>query len=112
MDHASLSWLQNLKKPEGRLACWALKLQPYNFTIVHCPSNTHQNADGLSQLPTIAHLLPEADRLYNLLLDLLCLNEEIPEVQAITKKLNTDTAVEDGTLYKLVDGDRKLFAHP
>ena len=111
-DHASLSWLQNLKEPEGRLACWALKLQPYNFTIVHCPSNTHQNADGLSQSPTIAHLLPEADRLYNLLLDPVCFNEESPEVQAITKKLSNDTTVEDGTLYKLVDGDRKLFARP
>ena len=39
-DHASPSWLQNLKEPEGRLARWALKLQPYNFTIVHCPGNT------------------------------------------------------------------------
>ena len=63
MDHASLSWLQNLKEPEGRLARWALKLQTYNFTIVHCPGNTKQNADGLSQLPTIAHLFPEADPL-------------------------------------------------
>ena len=34
-DHASLSWLQNLKEPEGRLAQWALKLQPINFTITH-----------------------------------------------------------------------------
>ena len=111
-DHASLSWLQSLKEPEGRLACWVLKLQPYNFTIVHCPGNTHQNADGLSRLPTIAHLSPEADRLYNLLLDPVCLNEEIPEVQAIIKKLSTDTTVEDRTLYKLVDGERKLFAQP
>ena len=111
-DHASLSWLQNLKEPEGRLARWALKLQPYNLTIVHCPGNTHQNADGLYQLPTIAHLLPEANRLYNLLLDPVCLNEESPEVQAIIKKLCTNTTVEDRTLYKLVDGDRKKFERP
>ena len=46
--HASLIWLLNLKEPEGLLARWALKLQAYNFEILHCPSTLHQNVDGLS----------------------------------------------------------------
>ena len=41
-DHASLRWLHNLKEPEGRLACWALKLQAYDYSILHRPGNKHQ----------------------------------------------------------------------
>lgn len=34
-DHASLIWLQNLKNPNGRLGRWILRLQQYNFKLVH-----------------------------------------------------------------------------
>ena len=40
-NHASLRWLHNLKEPEGLLACWALKLQAYDYRILHCPGNKH-----------------------------------------------------------------------
>lgn len=34
-DLYSLVWLQNLKEPTGRLARWAVRLEQFDFTIIH-----------------------------------------------------------------------------
>lgn len=36
IDHKSFLWLHNLKEPQGRLAQWALRLQAFEFKIIHC----------------------------------------------------------------------------
>ena len=47
-DHQSLTRLQGLKEPKGRLARWILALQEYEFEIKHRPGRQHSNADILS----------------------------------------------------------------
>lgn len=48
-DHYSLLWLHNLKDPQGRLARWALRLQPYSFDLIHRKGKEHVVPDILSR---------------------------------------------------------------
>lgn len=48
-DHHSLVWLQNLKDPTGRLARWSVRLQQYDFKIVHRAGKDHVVPDTLSR---------------------------------------------------------------
>lgn len=48
-DHASLQWLRNIKDPTGRLCRWALRLQPYDFEIVHRKGSQMVVADAFSR---------------------------------------------------------------
>lgn len=48
-DHASLLWLHRLKNPSGRLARWALRMQGYNFSILHRKGKSHNVPDALSR---------------------------------------------------------------
>ena len=49
-DHASLKWLMSQKDLSGRLARWSLKLQSYDFTIVHQKGKDNIVADTLSRI--------------------------------------------------------------
>lgn len=48
-DHHSLIWLNNLRNPQGRLGRWALRLQQYNFQIIHRPGKFNIIPDFLSR---------------------------------------------------------------
>lgn len=50
-DHASLLWLHNLKEPCGRLGRWSVRLQQYDFTIIHRKGKEHEAPDALSREP-------------------------------------------------------------
>lgn len=49
-DHASLLWLKNQKEPTSRLARWSLRLQAYDFDILHRKGSLHVVPDALSRL--------------------------------------------------------------
>lgn len=92
-DHASLQWLQNLKDPSGRLGRWALRLQPYNFTLIHRPGRLMTVADALSRAVESLDILGFAqsdDKWYNRL------------KQAVVKDPDkyAQYKVEDDLLYK------------
>lgn len=112
-DHASLQWLKTLKDPEGRLARWAIKLQAFDYEIKHRAGSTHQNADCLSRLPTIALVSPRADELYDkLLLDSSLWGEEPSEVLSALKRFSKDTKVMKGQLFKLIDNKWLPYIRP
>jgi hypothetical protein len=48
-DHQPLRWLMTVKSPTGRLARWALQLQPYNLSIEYTPARANALADMLSR---------------------------------------------------------------
>ena len=64
-DHNPLRWLQSVKDSCDRLLRWSLKLQEYDFTVVHRPGKAHRNADVVSRIKhkSIAALQPDASQL-------------------------------------------------
>ena len=53
-DNQPRKWLQSLRKPSGRIARWIIKLQEYDYEIIHPPGSTNRVADALSRIPTNA----------------------------------------------------------
>lgn len=70
-DHYSLLWLSKLENPSGRLARWSVRLQQYDFEIIHRKGKEHLVPDALSRsvpLLNTVTITPEApckDRWYN-----------------------------------------------
>lgn len=48
-DQHSLIWLHNLREPTGRLARWAVRLQQFDFEIIHRKGKDHVVPDLLSR---------------------------------------------------------------
>lgn len=53
-DHASLIWLNKLKDPTGRLARWAVCLQPFYYTIIYRKNKENVVPDSLTRSAPIA----------------------------------------------------------
>lgn len=48
-DHYSLKWLNSIKDPVGRIARWAVRLQQYDFEIIHRKGKDNVVPDTLSR---------------------------------------------------------------
>ena len=49
-DHRALTFLNSAQHGNGRLARWAMKLQPFSFEIRYRPGSKNSNADAFSRL--------------------------------------------------------------
>ncbi len=50
-NHQPIKWVMTNDKLTGKLACWALILQEYEFKVIHRLGITHQNAHTMSRKP-------------------------------------------------------------
>lgn len=97
-DHAALLWLQNLKDPTGRLARWALRLQAYDFTIIHKKGKDHVVPDALSrsvEMVVVTNFKKTTDSWYTNLISKINENPQLID----------DFEIKNGLLYKRVKVD-------
>jgi len=49
-DHRPLIWLDGLKEPNAKLMRWKIKLQEFDYKIIHKKGKANTNADALSRI--------------------------------------------------------------
>lgn len=106
-DHSAIKWLLSLKDSTSRLTRWALKLQQYNYTVVHKPGKKHLNADALSRavLKLNQEVLPVMD------LDAIRQEQRIDEECQKLKSHKTYKTSPQGIIY-YQQGQDKLILVP
>lgn len=97
-DHSALQWLSKMRDPHGRLARWAMKLQQFDFDIVHRPGKSNVVADSLSRGINDSNININ-------LIEILEKDKDEGYKDMVNKALqgeNKDLVVTEGKLYKRV----------
>uniref|UniRef100_H3AST2 Gypsy retrotransposon integrase-like protein 1 n=1 Tax=Latimeria chalumnae TaxID=7897 RepID=H3AST2_LATCH len=97
-DHNSLRWLMNRPDPTGRLARWCLRLQEFDFSVIHKPGCHNQVPDTLSRNPL---QVPSTDR-KELKEQQLADNNLLHLIEQLEAAGNSEG--EDNSPYYLIDG--------
>eukprot|EP00794_Sanderia_malayensis_P004016 gene4016-4562_t len=95
-DHSSLSWLMRIKDPAGRLACWSLQLQQYNFEIIHCAGTANAKADAPSHR-TYSLTALTSDVIHPHSLPLTVVSQSCPSIEQLCQFQR-----EDNNLYDII----------
>lgn len=67
-DHKPLIYLHSLKQPHSKLMRWRLKLEEYDYEVIHKKGSLNKNADALSRIElNINTLDPESQSLFDLI---------------------------------------------
>lgn len=101
-DHASLIWLNRLKDPTGRLARWAIRLQPFNYTIIHRKGKENIVPDYLSRSVPIVTDSISVDSENDLSINDPWYIRMIRKVNSHPRKFS-QWRVDNNTLYKYVE---------
>lgn len=102
-DHQCLRWLNELKKPSGRLARWAVDLQQYDFEVKYRRGQMNNLADSLSRAPLTSN--GEEEEVYTVFgqTDCTWYNKKILDTTN-SPESNKEYLVKDGILYRHFPG--------
>ena len=89
-----------------------MKLQAYDYTIVHRPGTKHANADCLSRSPMVSLVAAEDETIFELILSPHKWGKESKEVQKLVSKLAEDTIVKNNCLFKIVHNCKIPYIRP
>lgn len=82
-DHKPLVWVFNIKDPSSRLMRWRLKLEEYNYKVIHKAGKYNTNADALSRIILDPTTNPEINHCN-------IVTRQQTKTQASTKKVAAD----------------------
>lgn len=106
-DHGPLVWLQNLKEPNSKLKRWKIKLNEFDFDIVHIIGHENVVVDGLSRISPGTANVNQPNRTQE-----INLNEhiEIPSsTEEILEELRRIYEIEDETMHSAECDDTSLI---